>query len=88
MARMNEITLSVREAAERLNVTGETIRQWIRNGFLPGAYQKTPGKRTSGFCVPESSIVAIERLRENPSLYFDYLAAKSLAQVSAQVEKF
>jgi len=78
---MSEPTLSVREAADRLAVTGETVREWIRNEFLPGAYQKTPGRKTSGFRIPESSVVAIERLRENPSLILDRLAAQSLVHI-------
>lgn len=63
---MSELMLSPREVAERLTeslgvqIAEERVRAWCRGGKLPGARQV--GR---AWVVPESDVVAVERLKEH-----------------------
>jgi excisionase family DNA binding protein len=48
-----ERLLTVREAAERLRTTEETIRRWLRSGHLRGV---RPGGTRLGWRIPESEL--------------------------------
>ena len=50
---MNERLLTVREVAERLRSSPETVRRWLRQGKLRG-FQ--PGGTKLGYRVPESEL--------------------------------
>jgi excisionase family DNA binding protein len=50
---MNERVLTVREAAERLRVTEESVRRWLRAGRLRGVMI---GGQRSGYRIPESEV--------------------------------
>ena len=50
---MNERLLTVREVAERLRSSPETVRRWLRQGKLHG-FQ--PGGTKLGYRVPESEL--------------------------------
>jgi excisionase family DNA binding protein len=50
---MNERLLTVREVAERLRSSSETVRRWLRQGKLRGF---RPGGTKLGYRVPESEL--------------------------------
>ena len=50
---MNERLLTVREVAERLRSSPETVRRWLRRGRLRGF---RPGGTKLGYRVPESEL--------------------------------
>ncbi len=49
----NERVMTVREAAERLRVTEESVRRWLRSGRLRGVMI---GGQRSGYRIPESEV--------------------------------
>jgi excisionase family DNA binding protein len=58
--------LTVRQAAERLEVHPNTVSQWIRQGYFPGAYKRGPTK-TSPYAIPEADVDAFEAKLKNPA---------------------
>jgi len=52
----NERYLTVAEAAERLRVTQETVKRWLRSGRLRGS---RPGGTKAGWRIPASAVEAI-----------------------------
>jgi excisionase family DNA binding protein len=50
--------ISVAEAAELCDVTGQTIRRWIEAGYFPGARRRGPGL-TSPYLIPRSQVEAL-----------------------------
>lgn len=56
---MNERLLTVREVADRLRSSPETVRRWLRQGKLRGF---RPGGTKLGYRVPESELQRFLRL--------------------------
>jgi excisionase family DNA binding protein len=53
-------TYTVQEAAERLNRSDWTVRQWCNKGQVPGA-RKVPGKgRTGEWRIPHDALVKVQ----------------------------
>ncbi len=52
---MNEPHLTVRQAAERLQVAEATVRRWLRGGQLRGTYLSD----RAGWRVPESEVTRV-----------------------------
>lgn len=50
--------LTVKQAAERLNVHPETVRVWLREGVLKGTM---PLKRRIGWRIPASEVERVLR---------------------------
>lgn len=66
MSEKEERDWTTVEAAEYLGVTDRSIRNWVRAGHFPNAYQKGATTR-SGYRIPFADIVAFdERRRANP----------------------
>lgn len=59
---MNNDYMTVRVAAQQLNVTTRTITRWIKSGRISGAYQPVTGQ-TMPWLVPVSEVVRIEQER-------------------------
>lgn len=60
-------TLTIREIAERLQVTHATVHRWVKRGYFPNAYRAGPG-RTSPYRIPVEDVEALEtRLRQTPA---------------------
>ena len=60
---MNEQRLlTVREVAERLRSSPETVRRWLRQGKLRGF---RPGGTKLGYRVPESELQRFLRVAQN-----------------------
>jgi len=55
---------TVRETAERLEVTIGAIHKWIRRGSFPNAYKLNPDAHTSPYRIPEADILAFEEKRQ------------------------
>ena len=53
--------LTVRQAAERLQTTEDTVRRWLRTGKIKG---RMPGGTKLGYRIPASEI---ERLLPHPA---------------------
>lgn len=51
---MNDLT--IKQAAEQLNVNPETVRQLADRGKLPGAYKGGSGGRTSPWRIPPRAL--------------------------------
>jgi transposase len=64
---MSHNFLLVREAAERLGVSGEKVRQLVAEGRLTGRKQD-PEKATSPFQISLESVEVFERLRDGVSV--------------------
>lgn len=60
MVAMKDFLL-VREVADRLGVSGETVRRFVADGRLPGARKKDPMKRTSPMLIPLAAVDTLER---------------------------
>ena len=61
---MNEQRLlTVREVAERLRSSPETVRRWLRQGKLRGF---RPGGTKLGYRVPESELQRFINLSQSP----------------------
>jgi excisionase family DNA binding protein len=60
---MNERLLTVREVAERLRSSPETVRRWLRRGRLRGF---RPGGTKLGYRVPESELQRFIKLSQPP----------------------
>ena len=56
---MNERLLTVREVAEQLRSSPETVRRWLRQGKLRGF---RPGGTKLGYRVPETELQRFLRL--------------------------
>ena len=54
----DERVLTVREVAERLRVTEESVRRWLRAGRIRGVMI---GGQRSGYRIPESEVGRILR---------------------------
>jgi excisionase family DNA binding protein len=52
----DERMLTVRQAAERVGATQDTVRRWLRTGKIRGVM---PGGTKLGYRVPESEIVRL-----------------------------
>jgi len=63
---MADKILNVHEVARLLKVSDATVRIMVREGKFPNAYQMTPGKETSPFCIPEKDVTAFEKSRQRP----------------------
>ena len=61
---MGEKLYTVREAADRLQVTKRAMQNWLRQGRFPGAYKQRPGGMTSPYRVPESDLARFEKQRQ------------------------
>jgi len=55
--------MTVREASARLHLSGEKVRQLIKEHRLPNAYQLDPAKETSPYLIPEKDVRAFETAR-------------------------
>jgi excisionase family DNA binding protein len=55
---MEERMYTVKEAAERLRASEDTIRRWLRAGKLRGAM---PGGTKLGYRIPASEVERVER---------------------------
>ncbi len=53
--------LTNKQAAERLHVSHEKIRQMILEGLFPHAFKKDGSKKTSPYVIPERDLIAFER---------------------------
>lgn len=53
---MNNIYLTVQEAAERLQVSARTVQRWIRRGTFPHAEKLNPDLSNSPFRIPVQDI--------------------------------
>jgi excisionase family DNA binding protein len=52
----NERMLTVRQAAERLQLNPETVRRWVRSGKVRGV---SLGSDRAGFRIPESEVARL-----------------------------
>jgi len=50
--------MTVKDAAERLGVTVNTVRRWVKDGRLRG---HMPGGQKSGYRIPESDVERLLR---------------------------
>ena len=57
----NERVMTVREAAERLRVTEESVRRWLRSGRLRGVMI---GGQRSGYRITEAEVERLLRGEE------------------------
>jgi len=57
---VTEKLLSLRDAAERLDVHPRTLLRWIREGRLPGA-RKIPGRFGGEWRIPEGDLDKLTR---------------------------
>lgn len=55
---MEDRMLTVKEAADRMRVTGETVRRWLRSGKLKG--HKISATR-GGYRIPSSEVERVLR---------------------------
>ena len=55
---------TVRELADRWDVTVRTVRYWIDAGYFPNAYRVGLG-RASHFRIPAEDVADFERRRKN-----------------------
>jgi len=60
------MNLTVKQVAERLRVSDEKVRQMVKEGRFPGAFQSDAAKMTSPFLIPDRDVAAFERSRERP----------------------
>ena len=63
---MTKTDLTLREAAERLGCSDETVRRMLRDGRFPNAWQMNPGAATSPFFIPLRDVIAFEKERRRP----------------------
>lgn len=67
---MDDIILTVKQAAAELAVSPRTIQLWIQEGQLPNAYKLNPiNPRNSPYRIPRTDIVKLrdQRLAGNPN---------------------
>jgi excisionase family DNA binding protein len=50
--------MTVKDAAERLGVTVNTVRRWVKDGRLRG---NMPGGQKAGYRIPESDVERLLR---------------------------
>lgn len=60
---MADKTLTVTEAADRLQVTTRAVQKWIAAGSFPNAYKLNPDLSNSPYRIPESDVRALEAKR-------------------------
>jgi predicted site-specific integrase-resolvase len=56
-----QIMLSTKEAAALLQISDQTIINWVRDGVFPNAIQLNPSKRNSPIRIPRGDVVAVQR---------------------------
>ena len=59
--------LTVKEVAERFDVTTRAVYKWIRRGYLPGTHRLSPAPN-SPYRIPESAIDAFLKRRERQAV--------------------
>lgn len=55
--------LSTKQAATLLNVTYQTIVNWMRDGIFPNAYKLNPTKKNSPIRIPRSDVEKVLKAR-------------------------
>lgn len=53
--------LSTKEAAEILQISDQTVINWMRDGVFPNAIKLNPSKRNSPIRIPRSDVVAVQK---------------------------
>jgi predicted site-specific integrase-resolvase len=53
--------ISTQEAAELLQVSDQTVINWIREGAIPNAIKLNPSKRNSPIKIPLQEVLAIRK---------------------------